>query len=231
MRIITFVSNKRHKGVGQPKPIKDFLPEWYRKAESTFKAAKFNFKEMAGLKKCIPYLDAMISGYALTFPCDVHVNRDDQGNLHITWDAEKIHKEFIDERPSNMGATMPRPVGFAPNHLVFSGIWGWRTPRGWSSLVTHPLNRQDLPFHTVSAIMDTDEFWGAGNIPFFIREDFVGVIPEGTPFAQVIPIKRATWKMVKNNQGLAEGLEAHASIVRDPERSYKKTMWHRKKFH
>lgn len=230
MRIIKFVSNKMHRGVGQPAPAKHFLPEWYRKAEQTYKSAKYNFEERAGLKKCIPYLDAMISGYMLVFPVDVTVTKSEDGTRSITWDADQIHEAFIAERAPEMGSTMPRPPGFAPNHLVFSGIWGWKTPRGWSTLLTHPLNRQDLPFLTISGIMDNDEFWGAGNIPFFIREDFEGVIPKGTPFAQIIPIKRASWKMVDNDQGLADSLEAHATIVREPDRTYKKTMWHRKKF-
>lgn len=230
MRIISFVSNKIHKGVGQPAPAKGFLPEWYRKAESTYRAEMYGNEERAGLKKCVPYLDAMISGYMLIIPADITVARDAEGNLSVTWDAEQLGPAFIGERPQEIGATMPRPPGFAPNHLVFSGMWGWKTPRGWSTLVSHPLNRDDLPFRTMAGIMDTDEFWGAGNIPFFIREDFEGVIPKGTPFAQIIPIKRASWKMVKNNQGLADTVEAHASIVRDKDRTYKKTMWHRKKF-
>jgi hypothetical protein len=33
----------------------------------------------------------------------------------------------------------------------------------------------------------------SGNIPFFIKEGFSGVIPKGTPIAQVIPFKRESW--------------------------------------
>jgi hypothetical protein len=229
MRIISFVSNRMHGGAGQPQPMKKFLPEWYRNAEAQFQSPKYDNKKMAGLKKCIPYLDAMISGYALVIPEDLHVSRHEDGSLKVEWESEKI-SQFIDERPKEMGATMPRIPGYLPNHLVFSGMWGWKTPRGYSTLVTPPLNRDDLPFKIMAGIMDTDEFWGAGNIPFYIREDFEGVIPKGTPFAQIIPIKRTSWKMTKNNQGYADTLEAHANIVRDPERSYKKTMWHRKEY-
>lgn len=229
MRIISFVSNRMHGGAGQPEPIKTFLPEWYRKAETYFQSAKYDNKKMAGLKKCIPYLDAMISGYALTIPVDINVSRNEDGSLKLDWESDKI-TQFIDERPHEMGSTMPRIPGYYPNHLVFAGLWGWKTPRGYSTLVIPPLNRDDLPFKIMAGIMDTDEFWGAGNIPFYIRNDFVGVIPKGTPFAQIIPIKRTSWKMTKNNQGYADSLEAHASVVRDSARSYKKTMWHRKEY-
>jgi hypothetical protein len=129
-----------------------------------------------------------------------------------------------------MGATMPRPYGFAPNHLVFAGMWGWKTPKGWSTLVTHPLNQVELPHYTVTAMVDTDEFSGASNIPFFIRAGWTGTIKAGTPFAQLIPIKRANWQMIDNDQGLIEKLEWDATVVRNPDRAYKKTMWHRKEY-
>lgn len=229
MKIIRFVSNKKaHHGVGQPIPAKKYLPEWFKNAESFYEAEGYDGPQ-PGLKECKPYMDMMITGYYLVFPCDVHVSKTADGGLSFDWETES-NGVLIAERPKEMGATMPRPYGFAPNHLVFSGMWGWKTPKGWSTIVTHPLNQVELPFYTVSAIMDTDEFWGAGNIPFFIREDFEGTIKKGTPFAHIIPIKRESWAMINNDQGLVESLEKHASIVRKPERAYKKTMWHRKEY-
>jgi hypothetical protein len=32
------------------------------------------------------------------------------------------------------------------------------------------------------------------NHPFFIQEEFEGIIPKGTPYMQMIPIKRDSWK-------------------------------------
>jgi hypothetical protein len=77
--------------------------------------------------------------------------------------------------------------------------------------------------------MDSDEFNGAGNIPFFIRESFEGTIKAGTPFAQVIPVKRAAWKMI-NDPAIIDNVEKHVSIVRNDSTPYKKVMWHRKKY-
>lgn len=228
MKIIKFVSNPNYEGQGQPVPMKRTLPEWYKNAESTY-IPEGGGEPMAGLKKCMPYVDMMVTGYALVFPTDVTVKKTEDGQLDISWDRIAFG-EFIAERDVNMGATMPRPYGFAPNHLVFSGRWGWKTPRGWSTIVTHPFNRVDLPFHTISAFMDSDEFHGAGNIPFFIREDWEGVIPAGTPFAQVVPVKREAWKMVDNDQGLVDKLEMHVEHVRNDDTPYKKTMWHRKEY-
>jgi hypothetical protein len=48
----------------------------------------------------------------------------------------------------------------------------------------------------MAGIVDSDKYHGAGNIPFFLKEEFEGLIPKGTPYAQIIPIKRAEWTTV-----------------------------------
>jgi hypothetical protein len=99
-------------------------------------------------------------------------------------------------------------------------------------LLTHPLNREDLPFHVTSGIIDSDVFFNAGNIPFFIKEDFEGVIPKGTPIAQLIPIKRYDWKMqIRSASSKAlRNLGYFAYLARTKDFNYKRTMWHRKKY-
>jgi hypothetical protein len=228
MKIIRFFSDRAPDNVGQPTPIKEFLPEWYRQAETTYVEA--NGSEAAGLKKCAPYMDALISGYALVTPMDIFVSENEDGSLKIGWNGTQSTGNFIQERPKGSGATMPRPAGHHPNHLIFSGFWGIKTPKGWSLLVTHPLNRHDLPFTTLSGIMDSDNFAASGNIPFFIKQGFVGVIPAGTPFAQLIPIKRAKWAMVKNDKGLVDLEHIHGESARNPETNYKKKFWVRKDY-
>lgn len=225
MKIIRFFSPKSPHNIGQPEPIKNFVPEWYRRAETTYVEKGV---EHAGLKKCVPYLDAMISGYAIVTPTDIFVSKNEDGSLKLGWNGTDVSANFIMERPKASGETMPRPEHHYPNHLVFSGFWGVKTPRGWSLLFTHPLNRQDLPFTTLSGIVDSDKFSASGNIPFFIKEDFTGVIPAGTPIVQLIPIKRAKWSMIKNDKGLWDLEHIQGEAARNPETSYKKKSWIRK---
>lgn len=221
--------------IGKPDLIKKFIPEWYKKAETHFSSEEDlaieegTQKTSAGLKTCVPFLDAMISGYALVVPFDIYVGKTEDGDLDMKWNAPQGWENFVEERPKESGSTMPRPAGHAPNHMVWSGRWGIKVPRGYSVLVTHPLNRQDLPFTTSSAIMDSDKFFGNGNIPFFIKEDFVGVIEKGTPFAQIIPIKRKRWKMI-HNPALKDTIQKHGHDVRKKEGTYKKKYWHRKEY-
>jgi len=229
MKLINFFSDKSYQGLGQPTPSKQQIPEWYRKSESTYTDSE-SPEEHAGLKKCFPYLDGLMAGYMLVTPFDIFIKEGEDGKLDVQWSGPEILNAFVNERPRESGALMPRPEGYHYNHMVWSGFWGVKTPKNWSILVTHPLNRFDLPFITTSAIIDSDEFAAPGNIPFFIKKGFTGVIPKGTPFAQLIPIKRASWKMVPNNQGLVNLKHHQGALVRQPETLYKKIMWHRKEY-
>ena len=58
------------------------------------------------------------------------------------------------------------------------------------------------PMHSVSVfrilpgIVDTDDSYSPVNFPMVINDpDFEGLIPKGTPIAQVIPFKRESWTM------------------------------------
>lgn len=231
MKIVRFFSRKEYENAGQPVPAKKVLPEWYRLSEMDFVDPRDKEqKAVSGLKRCVPFMDAMISGYVLTTPMDIFVSRNEDGSLKLGWNSSEHFNDFISERPKELGEKMPRPAGHLPNHLAFKGFWGFKTPRGWSALVIHPLNRHDLPFTITSAIMDSDKYSTSGNIPFFIKEDFVGVIPAGTPFAQLIPIKRASWKHINNDQGLMYLESLQGQTVRTPGKSYKKLFWQRKEY-
>jgi hypothetical protein len=59
-------------------------------------------------------------------------------------------------------------------------------------LFTHPLNRLDLPFRTLSGVVSSDQ-WTAGFVHFpavWTDESFEGVLEAGTPVAQAFPVPR-----------------------------------------
>lgn len=227
IKFMKFFAREEFLDLGRPEPMKGLVPEWYKKAELTYMSD--HGEEAAGLKKCVPVLDALISGYALTAPCDFYISEKEDGTLDIRWDGPESFATFIMERPKELGATMPRPEGHHENHLVWSGVWAMETPRGYSLLVTHPLNRFDLPFTTYSGIMDSDKFISNGNIPFFIKKGFTGVIPKGTPIAQLIPIKRKRWRMIID-KGMQNKDLFNSILVRKEETTYKRIMWQKKEY-
>jgi hypothetical protein len=237
LKLIKFYADPIYQNLGRPVPAKNIIPNWYKKAETFF--TEKNGERSAGLKTCMPYLDSLTSGYLLTTPVDIYVNEKQNGlghlfnneyGLTIRWDGPESLNNFIAERPKDSGSTMPRPPGHHPNHLIFSTYWSMKTPRGWSVLMTPPLNRYDLPFTTSSGIIDSDKFVSAGNIPFFMKKDFAGVIPKGTPIVQLIPIKRASWASDMNDLGLADSHFKDGITVREKDTTYKKKYWQRKNY-
>lgn len=228
MKIIRFFSKKEFAGLGQPLPAKKFIPQWYKDSEMVL--IEQDGTESSGLKRCIPFLDSMLSGYMLVTPFDIFVGEKEDGTLSITWNGPESYNGFIAERTKDLGEKMPRPPGHWPNHLAFRTTWGAKTPRGWSLLVTTPLNRHDLPWTLTSGIMDSDRYSTSGNLPFFMKKDFTGMIPAGTPIAQLIPIKRASWKFIMNDEGISYLDDLQGATVRTPGKSYKKLFWQRKDY-
>jgi hypothetical protein len=122
------------------------------------------------------------------------------------------------------------PSGFNPQPYKFKNDWSIKTPNGYSALFTHPLNRGDLPFYTLSGFVDTDGYNGPVNFPFLIRSDFEGIIPAGTPIVQVIPIKRESWthEISKFEEEFSSKFNAkfHSKMYR----VYKNLFWKRKDY-
>jgi hypothetical protein len=104
-----------------------------------------------------------------------------------------------------------------------------QTPKGYSLLVGHPLNRLDLPFFTLSGVVDADGVLTDGNLPFLLRKGFEGLIPAGTPFAQLIPIKREEWKLQKD-EGLVQVSSDNGKMAASRMGYYKAKFWQKKKY-
>jgi len=245
MKKIKFVAYPDMVDMLEPSPIKNHIPQWYKDGEV------YDDKKSAGLKTCVPFLDVMLTGYALTTIDDLRISKEDgfvvieDGTIKKDGSFEpnkkrtshnhalkdnQIFSRMVNERKGSSGSTIPRPPGHLQNHFVWSGKWGWKVPRGHSVLVTHPFNRLDLTFTTLSGIIDSDGWVPSGNIPFFLKEDFEGVIPKGTPIAQLLPYKRDSWIM-----RISKILEARYTVdikshSQGSDGYYKKKYWNRKSY-
>lgn len=191
-----------------PSPAINNIPEWYRKGESfinnetMLEAKKDDMFKSSGMKGCMPFFDSITSGYLITTWSDIEITKNENNNIEFRYVDKDVYGGYVEsvfdpqvivERTGDLGKTIPRPEGHAQNHFAWSVKWGMKLPRGWSMLVTHPMNRFDLPFVTTSAIMDSDRFSPNGNMPFFLRDGWTGIIEKGTPIAQLVPIKRSSW--------------------------------------
>jgi hypothetical protein len=149
------------------------------------------------VKRCPPFIDAMTHGFLIPLMCDVNVE-----DGEFTWD---------NDLPPGDAAFMRSPIGFhdpsqvagTPFHdddrfvVKFHNLWTIEAPEGYALLFTHPFNRPDLPFTTLTGLVDCDRYHDAWiHFPAHWHDEaFRGVLPRGTPVAQCIPIKRETWAL------------------------------------
>jgi hypothetical protein len=190
-------------GVTDLSLAKKHIPQWYKDVpasgyssiqpsfDSDGNPINTKFSPSRNVKLCMPFFDSLVSGYTIELWCDIYVSNGVDGKKEIKWknNADTPVKERNPE--SDM---FPTPSGYSKSHFVWILPYSFQTPKGYSLLLTHPLNRLDLPFISLSGIADAEQILSSGNYPFFIKEDFEGIIEAGTPIAQIIPIKIENWK-------------------------------------
>jgi hypothetical protein len=210
-------------------PSTTIIPDWYKKIPLT-NTEEFYDKQQGfspTVKLCVPFLDAMTNGYMVKLTNDLHV-QNDEGVPFIGWPSGV--KNTLSLRP-NLSSESVVPHGHFASEFLWNMAVSFVVPKGYSFLFTHPLNRHDLPFTTLSGIVDGDFVMNShGNVPFFIKNNFEGIIPQGTPIAQIIPFRQEHWKSKKEN-GLVKISMLNSSSSGSVFRGwYKKTFWTRKNY-
>ncbi|NPV21716.1 MULTISPECIES: hypothetical protein [Bradyrhizobium] len=183
--------------IPQPVPAPMGVPEWVKSMPATAFSA-LNQAEEQTVKRCPPFIDAMTTGFLIPLICDLKV--EDGG---ISWDNELPPGGAIDFPRSpisfhDVSQVTGSPLFEADRFLLkFHNLWTIEAPDGWALLFTHPVNRFDLPFTTVTGLVDSDRFHDSFvHFPAHWHDTaFRGVLPKGTPVAQCIPVKRQTWAM------------------------------------
>lgn len=218
-----------------PRPIPAMLglPDWFKampqKAFNPTMGA-----EGHTVKKCPPFIDAMTYGFLIPLPVDLEV-RDGE----FSWQFG-VPKGFVSEYSHS-------PIGFHDASQVagtpffdddrfiikFNNFWTIEAPQGYSVLITHPINRDDLPFTTLTGLVDCDTFHDTPiNFPARWHDTgFNGVLPKGTPVAQCVPVKRESWvgqfetfsadeneRLIKARQEIGQETDVYRRRFRMPKR-------------
>lgn len=240
---IRFVANKpwlKETSPSRPGPIIKTLPDWYTRAEwfvpdpATGKPAEApnGGGKMPTWKACPAVLDVLGTGYTYKTPCDIEFAEDAVGNIQArVLDAQ--YRNFLQERDP-----MPQfvhPGGYHLKHFAWWADWAVELPEGYSALYTHPLNRFELPFLTTSGVVDNDKVHLPGTMPFFWLRGARGVLPAGTPYAQIIPFKREHWVSEIDVSLTAEQISAkskeNVAKYRKPDGGvYQREVWERRKY-
>jgi hypothetical protein len=211
-------------------PSKKFIPDWYKKIPQ-WKDGFFlnNGKQLQKtVKQCMPFFDSLTIGYMITLPNDIYVKLDN-GIPYIIW-SDTVGGQSPRARDEAAELKIV-PTGHYEREFIWNFHASFTIPRGYSTILTHPLNRHDLPFTTFTGIIDggliTDP---NGSVPFYIKSGFEGLIPQGTPIAQLIPFRQENWKLEKK-PGLVKLGRINANkafLVFNG--FYKKTFWVRKNY-
>ena len=214
-----------------PKPAKNYIPEWYKKEKFFAKKNSDTLDSLSEItvKGCVPFLDTLTSGYMLELHQDIIVVKENNV-VKIKWrdgPAPLILRMSADE-VKIFDSGIPTPIGCSDDHWAWRFYFAIKVPRGYSALITHPFNRYDLPFISSSGIID--EFTPfSGQFSFWLKEGFEGIIPKGTPIAQLFPFKRDDWKS-ENDKDLTGSLSFHShEKLRTIGSGYYKKTFHRKK--
>jgi hypothetical protein len=217
-----------------PKPATNHVPKWY-KDDKLFVSGHNDFirsyhdQSRGTYKLCVPVVDSLTAGYIFATPCDILVTNasKDRYTPLLQWKVEWAPAEV---QPQEILANFPIPFGHSPTSFRWATDWQIITPEGYSLWITHPSHRYDLPFTTITAFVDTDKHPNNLFLPFFIRDGFEGIIPEGTPIAQVIPIKRDIWKSEKMDYDPETEFISKNIMKTNMIRTYKNKFWSKKEY-
>ncbi|WP_333673620.1 DUF6065 family protein [Elioraea tepidiphila] len=186
--VILFTCRPEDEGViASPVPAKSLLPDWFRKLPAIDRAHLSATNNGLTAKRCMPFFDALATGWILPLAATVRLEIADGGRtVHAGWEFDRTMVSNHSP-PQVAGNPMePRPPCKFHNH------WTIRTAKGWSCLFLPPLNRPNPVFQCVAGIVDTDSYASPVHLPFFATgPDGVHVIERGTPLVQVIPFRRA----------------------------------------
>jgi len=214
-----------------PSPAKNSIPKWFRNQSKFDPTGELIFNNEGAvinkqLKMCMPFIDAMTGGYIQQTWCDIHIKKNSNGEVMYHW----AHQ------PAPLGdrgkCNVPISDKYHPLEFHWINPWTPKLPPGYSLLITHPHNRLDLPFTTMSGIIDSDEFFHVdfGQYPFYIDHNFEGIIPCGTPMYQMIPIKREAWTSNKIKFNAKDKKKRSYLSLKEFWNVYRNYFWQKKKY-
>ncbi|HEV7249643.1 MAG TPA: DUF6065 family protein [Shinella sp.] len=184
---LTFLCRKEDEGV-IPAPVraKTALPDWFRKLPAIDETQVSPTNSGITVKRCMPFLDAMATGWVIGLAASVRMEISDGGKtVDCGWDFDRT---LVSNHASHQVAGNPREP-LPP--CKFHNYWTIRTPPGWSCLFVPPLNRPNGVFEVVAGVVDTDTYQSEIHFPFFATgEDGLHMLERGTPIVQVIPFRR-----------------------------------------
>ncbi len=210
-----------------PVPARGMIPVWFRDLPKDVRFEALQ-ADIPTAKRCPPFLDVLLTGFYLTLSTD------------ILYDGETFQWRPLPVRGDEPYPTTPitfhareqvagTPLGAEGLEIVkFINFWTIDLTPGWSLLVTHPAHQIDLPFQTISAVVDADLYSDTFiQIPTLWRSKGKPcALKRGTPIAHCIPIPReqAFGGARAMTSDEAKAFDAHVRAIIDTPGVYKKSF-------
>ena len=214
-----------------PVPAKEILPQWYRdlhpyEGEKRVIIVDGGFTTSTA-KKCMPMFDSISSGYIIKTHNDLSISRSNTGEPIFQWPGKELvtfHSNFQAHTNPNVPPEEDVPKFINP--------WAIKTPLGYSCWFKNLSNNPDTPFEIFEGVVDTDSYNSAVHFPFLLKDSlFSGIIPAGTPIAQVVPFKRDSFSMEIGGKKHLAIAEKHLSRIRSRFFNvYKDSFWAKKDY-
>lgn len=216
----------------RPEPVRMHMPKWYKDVPVTMSEAESSPFLRAGdftIKKCLPVLDYLTSGYMLRFTTEVAISPEEiKDSQAFKWEIP-MPLSMVDTHPHGQ---FPIPIDDKKRpYIRFNSEYIVRTPPGYSCLVYQPMMHFEKRFTFISAIIDTDTYDGEMKATGWINSKEPFVIEMGTPMMVLFPFKRENWKMeISDELFSVEKSKIQALMHRKFYNLYKQYFHKRKKY-
>lgn len=235
---ITFTPASKLAELVVPAPAKasNFVPEWFKNIsthEPGYDGNKLSRHVEEGtsltVRGCNPLLDTFTSGYIFQLAADIEFTWKD-GQFAPSW---LVDYHLIEGQAPYQTEGIPNIDKRVEYVYKFSSGWKMTTPKGYSTLFTHPMSRHDLPFRTFSGIVETDTYNVQTDFPFQVIPPEDGsslIIEKGTPICQAFPFKRDKWESTILPFNQEEEFKNRFNLRSKIDRSYRNQFWERKTY-
>lgn len=201
MKII-FEPTREGLGEYPPMPAKKVVPTWYKDMEPALhESTAMDFVKFGGatsytIKRCVPVLDFLTSGYVIRNQSDFMLSSNDAEDQSIWW---YHHVTCVDNHVS-YHPHKQCPININDSKKSYFKIkTGYRikTPPGYSCLFYQSPYAFEQKFTLFPGIVDTDVYDHEVLFPGYINESKDNItIEAGEPLIWVLPFKRDEWEAV-----------------------------------
>jgi hypothetical protein len=212
--------------IPNPVPAIKAAPDYFRQVKPQSDAHPSN----GTVKRCVPFLDALSTGFVIPLWCDVYVLAR-KGELSIDFPPNFPQGETLGTHGSMQIPRHPlssKPYGNMP--MKWINPWVVETEPGVSCIFTPPLNHMETRFKLLDGVVDTDTYYNNVNFPFlWTGGDGEFFIAKGTPLVQIIPFFRGDQQLEVGEIDGSKRQAVLSTLGTKLKNGYRDELWHRKK--